>query len=351
MLKIEGLSKNYKDFRLDDINLEVKPGEYFMLLGKSGSGKSLLLQILSGLVAPDSGKIFLQGSDITQRDIQKRNIGLLFQDYAIFPHLDVFENIAYPLRIKKLKKDEIKKRVEQLTVDLEIPHLIKRGVCNLSGGEKQRVALARTLALEPKILLLDEPLSSLDVQLKREIRHLLRKINQKGQTIIHVTHDHEEALLLAQKVAVINLGQIVQTGTTKEVFHYPASEFVANFTGIKNFFNATIENHSSSGTYSLRINEKTLLEATQKPKSKLVACIVPCQDIIISKQKMDSTAANNFEGEIVEILPWIGGCEVIVDFGIRLASQISSGSRKRLGLKEGQKVWVSFKAAAVKLLE
>ncbi|MCF8234780.1 MAG: ABC transporter ATP-binding protein [Bacteroidales bacterium] len=350
MLKIENIDKKFKGFHLQQINLEVEQGEYFMLLGKSGSGKSLILEILAGMQKPDSGKVVLRNKEITHLDIRKRNIGLLFQDNAIFSHLSVFDNIAYPLRSKGFSKKEINRKANQLAKDFDIGHLTKRKTTNLSGGETQRVALARTLAMKPDLLLLDEPLTSLDVQLRQGIRKLLRKINRQGQTIIHVTHDHEEAILLADRVAVINQGKIIQSGTTEDVFHYPKNEFVANFTGIKNFFMTSFKPDNSQGVYLAEIKPGLSFKILQKPHNTLGSVILRCQDIILSKNKAETTAVNNFQGTIMEILPALNGFELLVDIGIRLSVLISRESLQKLNLEEGMHIWVSFKASAVRVL-
>ncbi|MDZ7743869.1 MAG: ABC transporter ATP-binding protein [Bacteroidota bacterium] len=350
MLKIEGLNKRFRNFQLQDVGLEVEEGEYFILLGKSGSGKSLLLEILAGLQTADSGSIILNNREISRVDIRKRNIGLLFQDYAIFPHLNVFENIAYPLKTKHFSKIQIRDKVRSLAMDFEIEHLLSRKTTKLSGGEKQRVALARTLAMEPKLLLLDEPLASLDVQLKQEIRKLFRKIKRDGQTVIHVTHDYEEAILLADKVAVINQGKIVQSGKTADVFHHPINEFVASFTGVKNFFRASFAYHPEADICLAEIKTGLQIKTLQKPAAKEGALVIRCQDIFLSNSRSDTSALNNFKGRIREVLPAIRGFEVVTDIGVLLSVMVSHESIMNMKLREGKEVWVSFKASAVKIL-
>ncbi|RLD74931.1 MAG: ABC transporter, partial [Bacteroidetes bacterium] len=240
MLELRNISKKYKDFNLNNVCITIEDGKYFVLLGKSGSGKSLLLQIIAGLIHPDKGEVIVNGKYITNTKIQNRHIGLVFQDYAIFPHLSIYDNIAFPLKFKRLNKKQISQKVNKLAEKTGVVALLHRKPNTLSGGELQRVALARTLASEPKYLLLDEPLSSLDIQLRSELQSLLRNINKDGITIIHVTHNFEEAISLADKVGIINNGSIIQVGSPKEIFHNPKSKFVANFTGIKNFYNAII---------------------------------------------------------------------------------------------------------------
>lgn len=229
MLSLTHIALRLDEFSLHDISFHVGKGEYCMLLGESGAGKSLILEMIAGLVTPSSGEIFLQGEVITRKRIQERNIGLVFQDYAVFPHLSVRENIAYPLKGKSSPKDK-NNLIQRMTEKLRIDHLLHRRPLTLSGGELQRVALARTLVLEPAVLLLDEPLSSLDPKLKTNLRTLLKQLHQEGQTILHVTHDLQEALFLADKVVVIEQGTINREGTPKEIFHHPGSEFLDHFT-------------------------------------------------------------------------------------------------------------------------
>lgn len=351
MLKIEGIEKKFRDFHLQDIHLNVEKGDYFMLLGKSGSGKSLLLEIIAGLQRADSGKIMLNNKEITHLEIQKRNIGLLFQDFAIFPHLSVFQNIAYPLRSNKRNRKEIGEIVTNLAMEFEIAHLLRRKTNNLSGGEKQRLALARTLAMEPEILLLDEPLTSLDVQLRQGIRKLFRNINGKGKTIIHVTHDHEEAMLLANKVAVIHQGKIIQKGPVKDVFHRPVNEFVANFTGIKNFFRGVFIDDGQDELNKIQIKEGVIVKALRKPSGKETAVVIRCQDIILSKNKAETSAANNFRATVLEVFPSVVGFEVLLDIGVQLTALVSSEAIQKFKLAENNIIWVSFKASALKILD
>ncbi len=229
------MSKTFASFSLKDVSLSIAAGDYFMLLGPSGAGKSLLLELIAGLEQPASGQIFLDGIDITRSRIQHRDVGIVFQDLALFPHLSVKENILYPVHARKMPLDLSLTRMEQLVARLEIGHLLERRPATLSGGERQRAALARVLMYQPKILLLDEPLSSLDVQLRDDTRALLRSLNNEGQTILHVTHDYSEAVSLASHIAVIHEGMLIQQGPATTVFENPVNEFVARFVGAKSF--------------------------------------------------------------------------------------------------------------------
>jgi len=353
MLELKHISKKLGNFEIRQASVKVMQGNYCVILGKSGSGKSLLLELIAGILSPDEGQIVLQGSDITGFKTNHRQIGLVFQDYALFPHLSVYDNIAYALKVQKSKPDIMKKRVLKLSEEMEISHLLNRRPESLSGGEKQRVALARTMASNPKILLLDEPLVSLDVQLRAGIMGLLRKIHHKGQTIIHVTHDYEEAIALATHIAVMKNGEIIQTGSPTEIFQHPKDEFVANFIGIRNFFKVTIDEENKVGTdntYIARLSQGLNLCLTSRDVTKEGYVMIRGEEIVISKTKTRSSACNNLKGVIKEIYPQNGGIEVIVDVGVNLIVNITKNSLEKLKLKVGGDVWVSFKASAVKYL-
>ncbi|MCK5822597.1 MAG: ATP-binding cassette domain-containing protein [Bacteroidales bacterium] len=350
MLEIKNISKNLDDFNIKDISFSVNKGDYFIILGVSGAGKSIILEIIAGLMEPSSGTIFLNNKNITNEKIQKRKIGLVFQDYAVFPHLSVKENILYPLKKSGLEKKEIQNRLSQLADEMSISHLLNRKPDTLSGGELQRVALARTLALNPECLLLDEPLSSLDIQLKNDLRGLLRRINKKGQTIIHVTHDYEEAIFLANKVAVINDGKIVQIGTPEQVFKNPKTKFVANFSGIKNFFKADIHTVENDNIKKAVINDKVTVNLFTEANSGNGFVIIKNKNIIISNQKPNISAMNNYQGIIADVLPAKFGVEIIVDIGILISVLISADTLEKYNFSEDKNVWISFKASSVKFL-
>ena len=350
MLILKNISKKLEDFNLKNISFKVNKGDYFVILGMSGAGKTVLFEIIAGLITRDTGEIFLDGKNITKEKIQNRSVGLVFQDYAVFPHMSVKDNIAYPLKSKKVKSSLIKTRVQKLAQDMSISHLLDRRPGTLSGGELQRVALARTLALNPKVLLLDEPLSSVDVKLKNELRSLLRKLNKKGQTIVHITHDYEEAISLANKIAVMQNGTIVQCGKTKDVFENPASEFVANLTGIKNFYKAKIKIDKENNRKIAVINKSLFFNLLTDYKNVSGNVLIKKNEIIISNDKITTSACNNFKGTILEIVRAHLGVEIIVDIGVKLSILITDSSLHNLTLFEGKEIWVSFKASSVKFL-
>jgi molybdopterin-binding protein len=348
MLEVRNISKRFSDFSLKDISFSVEEGDYYIFLGESGAGKSMLLETIAGLVFPESGSILMEGKDITYEKIQNRRIGLVFQDYAVFPHMNVYENIAYSLSGRKMNSEEKKVSVEHISEQLSISGLLTRRPVSLSGGELQRVALARTLIQEPKLLLLDEPLASLDSRIKSDLRSQLRKIHRQGQTILHVTHDYEEALSLGNKIAVIHNGSIIQEGKPEEVFRSPKSEFVAHFVGVRNFFKARMTGESDN---SVALAENKLAIKLSPPETGSEGyLLIRSEDILLSNDPFESSATNNFEGTVREIIPSVRGINVVVDAGIPFYVLITDESLTRLALDEGKRVWIHFKATAVKFI-
>lgn len=350
MLSVHNLTLNIGVFQLKDISLHVSKGEYFILLGESGSGKSLLLESIAGLTKPQSGQLFMNQNEITHTQIQKRNVGLVFQDHALFPHLTVEENITYPLRIKKINTSKIKESLAELATEMNIVPFLKRHPETLSGGEKQRVALARTLILKPDILLLDEPLSSMDVSLKADLRSMLRRINQKGQTILHVTHDYEEAISLAHRIGVIHNGQIIQTGTSHEVFTHPKNQFVAHFGGVKNFYPATLKPGPDHETTKAHLNEHTVIDIFTKHKTTKGFVLIGQKNILLSPTPHPQGMMNQFHGTIKEIVPASMGYEIVVDCGILFYVSITSDSITTFDFKEKQEVWLAFNPSSVRFI-
>ena len=235
-LDIRNLSAAYGATRvLDDVSLSVDKGELVALLGSSGCGKTTLLRAIAGFVVPTAGSVIVDGRDITALPPEARGTAMMFQSYALWPHLDVAANIGYGLRMRGWKKDAIAARVAEMLKLLQLEGYERRAIAQLSGGQKQRVALGRALAVDPAVLLLDEPMSNLDYKVRIELRHELRALQQRvGITAVYVTHDREEALTLADRIAVIDAGRIAQLGAPEEIFHRPASSFVAGFMGADN---------------------------------------------------------------------------------------------------------------------
>ncbi|HNR31370.1 MAG TPA: ABC transporter ATP-binding protein [Candidatus Hydrogenedentes bacterium] len=351
MLRVEHLRVRAGDFSLRDVSFTVEDGAYFVLLGASGAGKTVLLEALAGLAPVREGRILLHGADITRARIRHRGFGLVYQDRALFPHLTVRRNIAYGLHARRMPRALVRDRVEELARETGTRELLRRYPATLSGGEAQRVALARALATQPQCLLLDEPLSALDAHARGEMRALLRAIHRGGRTILHVTHDYEEALSLATQVGVIEDGTIRQTGPPGEVFRHPRSEFVARFVGIRNIIEGRLETPAEDRAgealfVSNGLSFHTLTDAPPGPGLLLVRS----EDVTLSLTRPESSARNCFPGTIREIVPARLGVEVYVDAGVEIAALVTPGSVERIGLREGLAVWVSFKAGAARFI-
>ncbi|HEY4330695.1 MAG TPA: sulfate ABC transporter ATP-binding protein [Phycisphaerae bacterium] len=237
------ITKRFGTFTaLDNLTLQAPGGKLVALLGPSGSGKTTLLRIIAGLEVPDSGQILFEGQDATDRNARHRNVGFVFQHYALFKHMTIFENVAFSLRVRKKPADLIEARVHELLTLVQLDNVAKRYPAQLSGGQRQRVALARALAAEPKVLLLDEPFGALDAKVRKELRRWLRKLHDEIHvTSLFVTHDQEEALEVADQVVIFNKGRIEQVGTPEDVYNKPASPFVVEFLGQVNIFHGRIE--------------------------------------------------------------------------------------------------------------
>jgi putative spermidine/putrescine transport system ATP-binding protein len=222
---------------VDDVSLHVQPGEFLTLLGASGSGKSTLLNIIAGFIDADAGRIQVDGRDLTRVPSHKRNLGMVFQHYALFPHMSVFDNVAFPLRRRAVGRSEVVRRVRQALEVVELGHLGKRRPAQLSGGQQQRVALARAIVFQPQALLMDEPLGALDKRLREQLQLEIKRLHRElGTTVVFVTHDQEEALAMSDRIAVLRDGALVQVGTPEELYERPSSRYAAEFLGESNIF-------------------------------------------------------------------------------------------------------------------
>ncbi len=248
-VKLDGVTKRYgKVTAVDRLDLVVRDGEILTLLGPSGCGKTTTLRCIAGFVVPDEGRIFLGEEEVTRLPPEKRDIGFVFQNYALWPHMTVFQNLAFGLQLRRTPKEEIGKRVREVLSLVRLSGMEDRYPRQLSGGQQQRVALARALVLRPRVLLLDEPLSNLDAKLREEMRFEIRELQrQLGITAIYVTHDQAEALVLSDRIAVLNEGRLVQLGTPEEIYQRPANRFVAGFIGLSSFVEARVASVEADG--------------------------------------------------------------------------------------------------------
>jgi iron(III) transport system ATP-binding protein len=246
-VEVDGVSKRYAHrvkgeiYAARDVMLDVRPGEFLTLLGPSGCGKTTTLRMIAGYEMPDAGRIRFGGEDVTGLPANQRNIGFVFQNYALFPHLSIFENVAYGLRVRALPNDEVSRRVGEVLSLVGLAGYEQQFSGQLSGGEQQRVALARAIVIRPRVLLFDEPLSNLDARLRVEMRQEIRDLQRRlAITAVYVTHDQEEAMAVSDRIAVMNQGSVVQVGTAEDLYHRPASEFVAQFVGRVNLITGRV---------------------------------------------------------------------------------------------------------------
>jgi len=342
MIKIENLNIHLSEFNLRDINLNIEENEFFILMGPTGAGKTVLLEALAGLIKTKSGNIIIGKKNITKLPPEKRGVGIVYQDYSLFPHLTVLENINYGLHFHKIDKTQAEKRLNRLVEDLNLSHLLKRFPLNLSGGELQRVALARALMVNPSVLLLDEPLSALDTNFREEIRAGLKRLHKNSNvTFLMVTHDFAEALSLADRAAVMNNGIIEQTGSIEDIFQRPDSTFVADFVGMKNLFAAQFRD-TKALTGSIEI------ELGRKPANSHGYIAIRPENIVLSKESLASSMRNSFRGTVTGVLDQGLYYEVdVMVENVTFKSLITKSSLFELGIQEGIEMLLSFKSTAI----
>ncbi len=305
-LLIEGVAKRFGDVvALDHVSLQVAQGELLTILGPSGSGKTTLLKVVAGFETPDGGRVTVGGADITSLPPARRDIGMVFQNYALFPHLSVAANVAFPLEMRNVAKPEIERRVAEALAMVELKGYEARLPRQLSGGQQQRVALARAIVFNPRLLLLDEPFGALDRKLRETMQLEVRRLQRRlGLTTIFITHDQEEALVLSDRIAVMNRGTIQQIATTTEIYERPANDFVADFVGESNIFHGTM---GGPGTVMLD-GGRTLQVRSDKPAGSKVG-------VLMRPERFAPTGANAFTGEVIESV-YLG-----TSFKLRLACE------------------------------
>ena len=330
IIELRHISKVYSDngFKaVDDFNLEVKRGEFVTFLGPSGCGKTTTLRMIAGFEMPTSGEILLNGEDISQLPANKRPINTVFQRYALFRHMNIYDNIAFGLKLKKLPKEEIRKKVKRVLDIVDLEGFENRKISTLSGGQQQRIAIARALVNEPEILMLDEPLGALDLKMRQEMQIELKHMHDElGITFIYVTHDQEEALTMSDKIVVLSEGRIQQIGTPEDIYNEPQNAFVADFIGESNIFKGIMTGHMK-----VRFCGGEFIGMDDVPEGTLVDVVVRPEDVIITKPE-----DGIIEGEVVSVIFKGMHYEVTVESGkyemvIRTTKCYSVG--ERIGMK------------------
>ena len=348
MLRIESLTITLGEFTVRDVSLEIRPDEYFIILGPTGAGKTVLLETIAGIHAPDAGKIFLGGREITATEPRLRNIGMVYQDYMLFPHLTVEENIAFGLKLRKVSRKEQHALVNEMYTLLEIGHLARTIPGLAERGEQQRVALARALVLKPEILLLDEPMSALDGRTRERMRRELSRIRKlTGTTIVQITHHFDEVFALADRIAIMREGQIVQVGETSDVFLHPSDTFVAEFLGIGNLIRGTA---SKAGNIFRVIPDKGPAFYAASGIAGEVVATLHAEDVILSQEPFASSARNCLAGTVLELVPSGSTVRIILDVGFPLMALLTRESCRDLHLEPGCRVYATFKASAVHVI-
>lgn len=349
MLTLHNIYWGSTQFTLSVPSLEFADHAHCMIMGRSGSGKTLLLSIIAGIVKPLTGTVLLDGNDITAIQPQRRNIAVVYQDPLLFPHLSVIENICFGLTMQKVPKAHIHAKASEIMTLCNIEHLKDRDTRNLSGGEKQRVAFARALILEPKILLLDEPFTALDPVSKEELVALLQRIKKHyNPMILHVTHDFDETVAMGDYLYVMSNGRVIQHGSVMDVYRYPQDVFVATMVGARNIFTGRVV-HSREGTYFVT-QKGCRFFLGNGASSNHTHAIVRSEDIIIAKKMQNSSATNQFKGVVTDIVEIKGLYKISIDIGEMIQSVITKRSLVALNIKKGTKVVVIFKGSAVYLL-
>ncbi|BDA62748.1 MAG: sulfate/molybdate ABC transporter ATP-binding protein [Shewanella sp.] len=351
-IHIQQVNKHFGNFvAVDSVNLEIKTGELTALLGPSGSGKTTLLRIIAGLEQADSGIVKFNGEDITTQHVSERGVGFVFQHYALFKHMTVFENVAYGLTVRPRKtrpsKAEIAEKVHSLLKLVQLDWTADRYPSQLSGGQRQRIALARALAVEPKVLLLDEPFGALDAKVRAELRRWLRRLHDEiNVTTVFVTHDQEEALEVADKIVVMNKGRIEQQGTPEEVYDTPSNPFVYEFLGNVNLFHARVKHgHSTIGNIHIPSPE----HAEREEEQQGLAYVRP-HEIEVLTQPTENAIKVNLD--LVTIVGPVARLEVLTEIDEQLIHvELSKVQFKQLGISKGDNAWIQPRYSKVFLGE
>ncbi len=350
MIQVENISNNWGDFSLKNISLNIKEDEYFIILGPTGAGKTLLLEIIAGLHFPKEGKVKINDNDVTFVNPEDRGLGFVYQDFALFPHLNVKKNIEYGLKLRKVSEEEREKKISELVKLLKIKHLLLRDTTTLSGGEKQKVALARALAINPKIILMDEPFSALDENTKSKLITDMKELHKKGGiTFVHVTHSQEEAILLADRIGIMMSGTIVQVGSPDDIFYKPITKEIAHFVKIENIWEGKVLEEKED-EMTVDINGKKIVTLPDHFKvGDGVRLIIRPEDILIGKG--NTSARNEFKGKVISVIKHGFYNIVRVDCGFQVEAAVTKQSVENLNIKEGHDIHIFFKATAIQVIK
>lgn len=362
-LEIKNLSVDLGEFHLQNINLSLKEGEYFVLIGPTGSGKSVLLETIIGFYTATEGDIKLNNRIINNIPPENRSIGIVYQDNTLFPNMNTYDNIAYGAK-KKFTDDEIKEKITEIAETMHIDHILHRNIDSLSGGEAQRVALARTLITEPKIILMDEPFSALDITTQTKLTSLIKKIRDDYKTsFLHVTHNFNDVWNSADKVGVMKDGKIHQIGSTDEIFSRPENDFVADFVGVQNIFEGKIIK-INSGVIEVKIDDNLIIKSSdisclkkidKKNENSLineeVLITIRPESMIFSNENIESSAKNQLKGKIVDFIE--SGPTILVNVKINsciFKGLLTKNSAELLNLQKNKDIYLSFKSLNVNII-
>ncbi len=343
--KIFIINTTSKVVAVDNVNLTIEPGEFVTLLGPSGCGKTTLLRMVAGFETLTEGAIFIGDENVASLTPDKRDTSLVFQNYALFPHMNVFDNIAYGLKLKKLSKDEIQSRVQNILDLMKMNDFAHRVPSQMSGGQQQRVSLARALVMEPGVLLFDEPLSNLDAKLRVHMRDEIRKLQKEvGITSLYVTHDQSEAMGLSDKIVVMKDGKIEQIGSPQEIYQKPKNGFVANFIGKANIISGVIDSYCGDNRYAISIQGKPYRVTSSREHTigEIVEVVVRPENILVEKQDYKVTISKSiFMGEYHEYeCEWFGETLLI--------NQSNLFSTKTYGIQD--EMWIGFEEKALHII-